>query len=351
MQSGSAKKYERRNNLTYRKIAQLAGVSLSTVSKALSGSSEISDATAERIRRIAEENGAVRPKYRKNHPSLRVAIIVPEIISVYYSEIVTCFIDEFRRFGIEPFIHICGFDRDKSKQLYETLADEQLADGIVMLCEYDMPTRLDIPNVYMCKGKSGSDSINCDYDSALFEAVEYLKALGHKNIGFMGEINTVQKERMFASVAGRLDISVPEKYLFRSDKRFADIGREAAEYFMSLDDMPTAFLAAYDEIALGAIHTFKISGIRVPEDVSIIGINDIPSASYASVPLTTIRTYQNEMIKLAVKLLLEAIETPEKHMVQNILVKGELIIRDTTAKALCKSKTETTQETKKEKQS
>ena len=101
---------------------------------------------------------------------------------------------------------------------------------------------------------------------------------------------------------------------------------------MTLDERPTALLAAYDEVALGAIHTFTRSGIRVPEDISIIGINDIPSASYASVPLTTIRTYAAEINSLGVKLLLDRIKDPERHIPQQVLVRCELIIRDTTAR-------------------
>ena len=320
--------------MTYRKIAQLAGVSFSTVSKALSGSPEISEETVNRIRMIAEQNGVIRPKYRRDHPATRIAIIVPEIVSVYYSQTVSGLVSEFRRFGIEPYIHICGFDSERFCRIIDQLADEQLAEGIIALTDTPYPLPLEIPMVRLAARNlhDRSDTVDCDLELGIFEALEYLIALGHRKIGFIGEKNTKVKLAYFNSCAARLGLDADQKLIYISRKRFAEIGSEAAEYYMTLDEKPTALLAAYDEVALGAIHTFKRSGIRVPEDISIIGINDIPSASYASVPLTTIRTYAAEINSLGVKLLLDRIKEPEKHIPQQVLVRCELIIRDTTAR-------------------
>ncbi|MGN1408575.1 MAG: LacI family DNA-binding transcriptional regulator [Eubacteriales bacterium] len=320
--------------MTYRKIAQLAGVSLSTVSKALSGSPEISAETVNRIRMIAEEYGVIRPKYRRNRPATRIAIIVPEIVSVYYSQTVSGLVSELRRFGIEPYIHLCGFDSERFCMIIEQLTDERLADGIITLSDIPYPLPLEIPMVRLTARNltDRSDTVYCDLESGIFEALEFLMALGHRRIGFIGEKNTKMKLAYFKSNAARLGLEADPKLIYTSIKRFAEIGSEAAEYYMTLDEKPTALLAAYDEVALGAIHTFTQSGIRVPEDISIIGINDIPSASYASVPLTTIRTYASEINSLGVKLLLDHIKDPEKHIPQQVLVRCELIIRDTTSR-------------------
>ena len=321
-------------DMTYRKIAQLAGVSLSTVSKALSGSSEISEETAERIRRIAEENGAIRAKYRRDRPFTDIAIIVPEIVSVYYSQTVSGVVDELRKHDIEPHIHLCGFETERYCRIIDSITDGKTVDGIIAITDLVYPLPLDIPMVRLSVKPAAdrSDTIDCDLETGMYEAIEYLIALGHKRIGFVGEKNTKQKYVYFKSAAARLDVKVEPKFVFISDKRFAEIGSEAAEYYMSLDEMPTALLTAYDEVALGAIHTFSKNGIRVPDDISIIGINDIPSASYASVPLTTVRTYAAEINRLGVKLLLDKIKDPEGHMQQQIQVRCELIIRDTTAR-------------------
>ena len=136
----------------------------------------------------------------------------------------------------------------------------------------------------------------------------------------------------FNSAAIHLKIPIDPSHIFVSDKRFEQIGQEAADYYMKLSDRPTALICAYDEVALGAISTFNTNGISVPGDISIIGINDIPAASYAAVPLTTIRSYTEEIIRMGVELLMDKISSPENHITQKILVRCELIVRSTTAK-------------------
>ena len=320
--------------MTYRKIAQLAGVSPSTVSKALAGSSEISRETAERILKIAEANGVRRPNYHKSRAHYRVAILIPEIISVYYSQVGTALIGELRRWGIEPYIHLCGFDGESFCRLVSLICEEKLADGILSLATSDYTSLSDIPIVGlgMSQGYPRFDAVASDIQSGLYEAVEYLHSLGHSDIGFISEQNTDSKLRYFRSAMARFGLPIHDEYLYVSRKRFAEIGCEAAEYYIKSASPPTALIAAYDEVALGAIYTFRKNGISVPEDVSVIGINDIPVSSYSSVPLTTIRTFSSEIIERAVKLLLDRIKAPERHIVQHITIKCELIIRDTTAK-------------------
>ena len=320
--------------MTYRKLAQLAGVSLSTVSKALSGSSEISGETAARILRIAEENGVIRPRYRHDHPITRIAITVPEIVSVHYSQIVTLAVDELRRLGIEASIYICGFDDERHYRIIDMLCEEKLADGIIAMNVFKHPRRITLPVVCFGAGENAPycDTITTDMQSGIFEALEYLISLGHRKIGFISEVNTNAKLNHFKSAAARLEHPVSPEYVFVSDKRFEAIGYDAAEYYLKLPDPPTALIAAYDEVALGAIHTFRSRKIRVPEDISVIGINDIPSSSYANIPLTTIRTFSSEIIHLCVKLLMDQIKNPEHHMVQHISVRCELIKRSTTAR-------------------
>lgn len=189
--------------MTYRKLAQLAGVSLSTVSKALSGSSEISSETAERILHIAVENGVVRPKYRHDHPIRRVVIIVPEIVSVYYSQLASLISEELRGCEIEPSIYICGFGDERLKQIIDMLSYEKLVDGIISLESYTLPQKAGLPMVCMGSLKSSPfcDSVGADMLTGIFEAVEYLLSLGHRKIGFISERNTSAKLTYFNSAA------------------------------------------------------------------------------------------------------------------------------------------------------
>ena len=319
--------------MTYRKIAQLAGVSPSTVSKAMSGSTEISEETAERIRRIAEENGAARPKYRRNNSVARVAIIVPEIVSISYSQSASELSDELRLFDIEPSIYLCNFDDGRYCKIIDTLIEGGSVDGIISYDAFRYPHKIEIPMVCLVESNASFyDTICTDTTTYMFEVLEHLISLGHRRIGFISEHLTGRKLAGFRSAAAGLGLEINPNDIFISEKRFAAIGSEAAEYFIKQTERPSAIIAAYDEVALGAIHTFADHGIRVPDDISIVGINDIPISSYANVPLTTVRTYSSEIIRLAVKLLLDRMNNPKSHITQHIMISCKLVIRSTTAK-------------------
>lgn len=319
--------------MTYRKIAQLAGVSLSTVSKALSGNGEISEETAKRIWKIAEENGVARPVYRKNRSSRRITILVPEIVSVYYSTFATEITNELRKSGIEPTIHICGFQEDTYLELLTKLEEEGLTDGILLLSDILYPRMPHIPTVqYTGRLCTDCDTIYYNLESGVLEAVQYFKALGHTKIGFVGEKHTMEKLQFFRSAMEQLAMPLDVSFLYVSDKRFEKIGEEAAKYYLHLPIKPTALLCAYDEVALGAMYVFQENGVRIPRDLSIIGMNDIPSASYATAPLTTIATYSPEMVHQSILMLLDHINRKENHIMQNIHINCRLIVRNTTAR-------------------
>lgn len=320
--------------MTYRKLAQLVGVSPATVSKALSGSGEISAETAALVRRVAEEHGVVRPSYRREHTSKRVAVIVPEIVSVFYSVMATSITEILSGQGFEASIMICGFSEERFFELLDLIESEKLADGVIALLPCRIPRKRGIPVVTV--GSSGNenrcDSVGGDMSSGVSDAVGHLVSLGHRHIGFIGEKNTVEKQKYFRKAIENYKLDFSERDIFVSSRRFEMIGVEGAEYFMKMRSSPTAFIAAYDEVAFGAIHTFSQHGIRVPEDVSIIGINDIPSSAFALTPLTTIKTFSSEMISIASKLLIDRIENPGSYAIQKITLGCELIIRSTTSK-------------------
>lgn len=320
--------------MTYRKIAELAGVSPSTVSKALSGSQEISRETALRIQKIAEENGVVRPKYRKNRNITRIAVIVPEIVSIFYSTIVTAITEELRKSGIEPGIYISGFEPSKFRKIIDFITDEDLADGIIALSSEFTGKSVTLPMVALT---SESPDLHCDtvypdIRGGICDALEYLVYLGHRNIGFISEKFTSSKLDYFLCAAKSINLPVDESSIYISDKRFEMVGIEGAEYFIRKKKRPTAIITAYDEVALGAIHTFTENGIRIPEDISIVGINDIPVSAVAGIPLTTISTFSTEIISIAVKMLTDHINNPEKHITQHISVRCKLIHRNTVTK-------------------
>ena len=317
--------------MTYKKIAQLAGVSVSTVSKAMSGSHEIGSETTKRILEIAQNNGVAPPKYHRNRLGTRVAIIVPEINSVYYSSLVTIIAKELEARGIVPCVYMANFDKKKLSRIIDSIIDSGM-DGIITLTGITVDKPAAPPTVrLLSESNSIHDTINIDLNSAIFEALEYLCKCGHTDIGFVGEKHTLYKLIAFKNAMSALGLTVSEKNNFVSKKRFEQIGYEAVEYYMKRKKLPTALLCAYDEVAMGAIHAFKAHGIRVPEDISIIGINDIPYAAYAEIPLTTISTADGDASKLAVEFLCERMFELSDSKPRYVLLKRGLIIRETVS--------------------
>ena len=319
--------------MTYRKLAGLIGVSPSTVSKALSGSSEISSETAAYIRHEAERYGVVRPNYRREHPAGRIAVIVPEVISVYYSTAATAMIEELRARGFEASIYICGFDAERAFGILDLIESENLADAVVLLSYVKNMNKRKLPIVSICDTMENEnyDTVSVDLRTGILDAIKYLISLGHRHIGYIGEKNTGVKLGYCLEAAEKTGIEVGKKDIFVSSKRFEMIGVEGADHFSKQKKRPTAYLTAYDEVAIGAIHSFLAHGIAIPDDVSIIGINDIPSSAFAQTPLTTLRTFSDEMMRIAVGLLIDKLDHPGVYPLQQVKLKCELIIRQTTA--------------------
>lgn len=324
--------------MNHRKIAEIAHVSTSTVSKALSGSKEISSEVAEEIKRIALEIGYFSEKNKRKLLNSRkkqaqIAVLCPEIISIHYSKIVTlikCFVEER---GGRVSVHIFDFDSDKKADLLRVLSMDTNTDGIIVFSSCDTDTEISIPVVCFDVNEASDhfDTIGTNSQAYMNDCVRHLYELGHRKIGFIGENRTISKEERFIDSMRYFGLDVNRSYIYNIDKRFEFIGSEAAKRIIASSDRPTAFITAYDEIAVSLIYDLEQAGISVPEDISVVGMNDIPLAPYIKSSLTTVRFFYDEQAALAVDLLFDKIfgNSSERH---HLCVKHELVIRDSTGK-------------------
>ena len=324
--------------MTQSKIAKLVGVSASTVSKALSGSKEISDDVRNKIIKIAVESDYFKQKTQRrldytSGNAVTVGLICPEIISIYYSRIITYCKNEIETRGGQAAVYIYDFDSDKFNAIIENIITKKSVDGIVVISGRDIKTNPNIPIVRMASSMQDNcyDSVSCDSYAALNAAVKHLKELGHEQIGFVGETLTEETRKQYKRALAENGISYRDELVYTINKRFEDIGTAAAREMLNSGSIPSAIIAAYDEIALALIHEFEANGISVPNDVSVIGINDIPYSSYSQVPLTTIKHYTEEQCALAVQLLYDKI-LGSSSSARHISLSHELVIRSSTAK-------------------
>lgn len=324
--------------MNHRKIAELAHVSTSTVSKALSGSKEISDEVAEHIRQIALETGYFSEKNKrkiqyKRNKQAQIAVLCPEIVSIHYSKIVTLIKSFVEERGGRVAVYIFDFDLKKRNEIIEYLSMDNTTDGIIIFSSYSSGKDLGVPIVCFDVNDSHAnyDSIGTNLHLCMNDCIKHLYELGHRQIGFIGETHTVSKEENFINSLREFGLDVNRDYIYNIEKRFEFIGSEAAKRIIESKNHPTAFITAYDEIAVSLIYDLEKANIRVPEDISVIGLNDIPLAPYIKSSLTTVRFFYDEQAALAVDILYDKIfGTSEK--IHHLVVKHELIVRESTSK-------------------
>jgi len=316
--------------MTHKKIAELAHVSVSTVSKALSGSAEVSKEVAEKICRIAMEVGYFEEKnkrsktYRKN-TALNIAVIVPEIISVTYSESVSLIKEEVEKKGGVVSVYVFDFDQKKLDSIMEMIMVKGFADGIISFHPPGIMTKPSIP--VLCIGKSDNIYYSTIYrDSKMYfeDIIGYLMEMGHTRIGFSGELKTDSKLNSYKEQIRNAGL---DEYVYVSEERFGDAGKDTARMYLESENRPTAVICAYDEIAIAFMDELLINGVKVPDDVSVMGINNVPACEYCTPRLTTVSLDKSNVYELSVNRFMDKIISGSSE-VFHVKVLHEIIERD-----------------------
>lgn len=326
--------------ITHKMIAEATGFTQSTVSKALSSTGRISEETAAIIRKTANDMGYYsqsRRNFRNREAYLfpRIAILVAEIISWHYSNIITKLQEQIEWLGGSVCVYVTGFDNSNIERHIEQINRQNHFDGIVVLPLVSREVISDIPVIYTEKSQNTSDLsgtqnyyVYSDIGSDL--AIRHLAELGHTKIGFIGEKNTLIKLVDFRRHMADQGLEVNEGYIYTSHFRFERIGHDGIQAFHLRGAMPTGILCAYDEVAFGAIEELEKLGYRVPEDVSVIGINNIDYCTHFKPPLTTLQENLTEHIAKIMEII-QNVVINENRCDHVYPISTELIVRSSTA--------------------
>ena len=318
-------------------LAKLAEVSVGTVSKAFSGSKEISDDTKRRIFAIAKEHGCF-DKYNKNRFDKKViAVICPEIKSEYYAAMATLLERQITANGGIMLLSTSDFSAETEKTLFSYYASYCKADGIITINQsaligntFHVPAVAIMPSEKAMKSKN-MDFIVSDKPIALEQAISYLKSLGHEKIAFAGETLTMSKLEGFKAAMRKNGLVLYPSYLCVSENRFEQAGVEIMDHWLAVGDLPQAVVAAYDYIAIGLIKSLRRAGKQVPKDCSVIGMDDISVVPYLDVPLSSIHTHSEEACRVAVEILLKKAENRYYSSRKEFLVPSEFVVRGSCA--------------------
>ena len=321
--------------MNLRDLARLTNYSVSTVSKAFHGADDISSEAKEVIFEAAKRYGCYEKYHKEKYDKKIIAIICPELRSYYYAN----FIDQLQKFienhnGV-VLISTDDFCNKKQAELLDYYISYLHVDGIFI----NEPRFSSLPNhstpVVSLSGAASSrvDTIYYDLETPIRKAITHLHELGHRRIAFIGEELTDGKKRNFCRAAADLGLNIPEEFLFKSTYRFEKAGEDGVEQLFHSENCPTAVLCAYDYIAQGAISRLIRKGLRVPEDVSVIGMDNIKSSEHTTPELTTIDSGYEEICRIAWDLMCKKMNDRQYTLQQKITVTGELILRNTTAPA------------------
>jgi len=324
---------------TMKDVANLAGVSLATVSRTLSAAAEVSPRLSRRVEAAAQQlDYAVNINARglRGKTSGLVVVLLPDIANPFFSVLLQGIEEQARSHEMAVLIGDTGVDRAIA-ETYWRLIEGQRADGMILLNGF-LPfppgkrAVADYPIVVVSERIAGVDApvVGIDNVAAGFDAVSYLARLGHRRVahicGPADNVLTHERRAGYLKAVEAHDLDrwpeaiQPGEFSIRA-------GRLATARLLAASPRPTAIFAANDEIAIGAIMEAKASGLRVPEDLSVVGFDDIEMGQICDPPLTTIYQPRREMGRKALETLARLVESPGKP-VGDTLLDHKLVVRD-----------------------
>ena len=333
-------------------VAEKAGVSTGTVSAVLNERPTVRDETRERVLRAIDDLG-YQPSASARRLGSRggddpsppgVGIVIKEIDNPFYAEVVKGASAELISWGYVPFICTSEGDFQREGLAIESLRGRDLS-GVIVAPVLD--DGADLSHLFLLR-RSGfpfvlletvpglpTNVVSVDNVAASQQAVSYLIEQGHERIvHFAGPEYTRHsgdRQLGFEKAFSQSSLRFSEDSVVPCGSRFEDGFETALEFFRDAStDRPSAVFCFNDLVALGVLRALSDLGIRVPEDVSVVGFDDVPMASQTLRPLTTVRVPQREMGAQAARIILDQVDGPQPDPV-TVVLEAPLEIRATTA--------------------
>jgi LacI family transcriptional regulator len=320
-------------------IARAAGVSYSTVSRIANNYEFVKPATRARVEAVMEELGYVanvKARSLAGGKSQVIGLLVYDLNSSYLVEIVRGIDDELSRLDYDLMLSTTHRRKHKEASVVSRLV-QGVVDGLLIVLPRNLEayvadlSQQQFPYVLIdyTGGNPASNAVRATNRVGGQAATEYLLGLGHRRIGcIIGPLSVgCAQERLdgYAAALRAHGLAYDPALVVGGDFLEAS-GHSALHELLKLDQPPTAIFSSSDSMAIGAMRAAVEAGLRVPEDLSIIGFDDIPEAAAHSPALTTIRQPLQEMGRIAVRLLIEHIENPDR-MATHIELPTQLIER------------------------
>ncbi len=331
---------------TMKDVARDAGVSIYTVSATLSGSARVSAELRARVNasvaRLGYERNAMARDLKQGTSSL-IGLIVSDVTNPFFTELVECIQTEAHRAGFSVLLGISDHDPEREAELLTLMRSHQAAGTI--LCpagsarDYDdgrlTRGRMKIVAVDNASPGLGIDGFALDNRMAADLAVSHLLDLGHRRIGIVAGMRHqhVSRERLagYRRALRRRNVMPDPALVVHGDFRLEE-GRACAERLLALPERPTAIFVANNLMLIGVMRAFAEAGIRVPDDMSVCGIDDFPWAPAFQPALTVVRQPIAAMAPAAFARLAERLASDEDLAAEQHVFAPELVVRQSCAR-------------------
>lgn len=312
-------------------LANELNISVAAVSMALNNKKGVSDETRDKVLELAKEKGyKVKELPIDTSRDLEVKKYIKllriqkhglvAVDTAFFSRVIEGIEDECKKNNYELLVSNCKLDNIDGEWINSEIANT--IEGMIILAtelelaDADIFDQIKKPFVMLDSYFPGKewDYILMNNYNAVYQAIKYLDECGHKSIGYLKSNTTIynfdERFRSYKDILNHFGIDYVEKDIIPLEPTLSGAYDEMNRLLSEgqINHFPTAFLADNDIIAVGAMNAMKDNGIKIPEDVSIIGIDDMPFAQVISPKLTTSKVYKKDIGRESVKLILRRIE-------------------------------------------
>ena len=327
-------------------VARESHVSVATVSRLLNKQETVSPETAARvyaaIEKLSYEPNLLARNFRKNESRV-ILILSPNVTNPYYAHILSGIGDAAAELGYSALIFNTADDPAREKEALEMLKKRRADGAILMSSNKDCSWLLDYANRYpivqCCEYDPKVDipHVSIDNYRATQEAIEYLINLGHKRIAIISSendyISTNLRLKAYKDTLEKHGITPLDEYIRYASRDYSfKSGKTKAKELLAIDPCPTAIFCISDTLALGAITAVKEVGCQVPDDVTVIGFDDVEHTTMFHPYITTIAQPCYELGKQSAHLLYGQM-TQRNEMPRQLVLEHRLIIRESSAPA------------------
>ena len=330
---------------TMRDVAARASVSVATVSRTLAGSESVAQEVQERVRAAADELGYFGSRLPANLRAKNVrilALVVGNVRNAYFPELIDGCTKAARLAGFPLIFGDSNEDAERESEILEELALERVSGVALASASGSTPglgrlLDLGIPVVAVDRRLPGLpvDTVTVASELGAYEAMRHLLGLGHQRIGLMGgpmHMSTmVEREAGYGRALEDAGLAVDPSLIVHGDLQ-ENTARALVPQLMGLARPPTAVLTINDLSTIGTLRGFRDLGLRIPDDISIIGFDDVIGADLFDPPLTVITQPVFDIGQRAIELLVRRAAIPEAPL-EEVVLEARLMLRGSTAPA------------------